>query len=124
MTFKAEDGKDVRPVIIHRAILGSVERFMAILIENTASLGAPQWPFWLSPRPVMIVPVAPTYIEYAEKVKQQLFDAGVDAEIDDSLRLKFQKKIAVGSIFDCRFLSSVLLTASPNFWIQLHPCCW
>jgi len=50
-----------RPVIVHRAILGSVERFMAILIEHLAG----KWPFWLSPRQVLICPVSQKFFEYA-----------------------------------------------------------
>ena len=53
-----------RPVIIHRAILGSVERMIAILTESFEG----KWPFWLSPRQIGIVPVASAHFEYAEKV--------------------------------------------------------
>eukprot|EP01128_Nolandella_sp_AFSM9_P011466 TRINITY_DN81_c1_g2_i1.p1 TRINITY_DN81_c1_g2~~TRINITY_DN81_c1_g2_i1.p1 ORF type:complete len:775 (-),score=294.22 TRINITY_DN81_c1_g2_i1:169-2466(-) len=97
LEYKGDDGEMHRPVIIHRAILGSVERFMAILIENNASLGAPTWPFWLSPRPVMIVPVAPKFVGYAEKVKEEFFQAGIDAEVNPTT-LKFQKKIALAQV--------------------------
>jgi threonyl-tRNA synthetase len=70
-----------RPVIIHRAILGSVERMIAILIEHTAG----KWPFWLSPRQVAIVPVSEKYNDYANEVKQKIHDAGfyVDSELSD-----------------------------------------
>lgn len=59
-----------RPVMIHRAILGSVERFMAILIENTSG----KWPFWLSPRQAMILPVGNSVkiLDHVERVKQIL----------------------------------------------------
>src|SRR5690554_5481313 len=61
---------------------------MAILIEHTAG----KWPFWLSPRQVIVVPVSSAQNEYAEKVRQQIHDAGfyVDAELSDK---KLQKKI-------------------------------
>uniref|UniRef100_A0A4W5KH20 threonine--tRNA ligase n=1 Tax=Hucho hucho TaxID=62062 RepID=A0A4W5KH20_9TELE len=62
LTFDGDD--KVRPVIIHRAILGSVERMIAILTENYAG----KWPLWLSPRQVMFVPVNPTCEEYAKRV--------------------------------------------------------
>jgi threonyl-tRNA synthetase len=62
---EAEPGKVYRPVIIHRAILGSVERMIAILTENYGG----KWPFWLSPRQVCVVPVAHAHFEYAKKVK-------------------------------------------------------
>jgi threonyl-tRNA synthetase len=85
-----KEGELTRPVIIHRAILGSVERMMAILLEHTAG----KWPFWLSPRQVVLIPVAndPAQIEYVEKVRQRLHSAGffVDSELSDK---KLDKKI-------------------------------
>uniref|UniRef100_A0A672ZE56 threonine--tRNA ligase n=1 Tax=Sphaeramia orbicularis TaxID=375764 RepID=A0A672ZE56_9TELE len=73
LTFVSHDGDDKkRPVIIHRAILGSVERMIAILTENYGG----KWPLWLSPRQVMVVPVGPTCDEYAHKVQQQFHLSG------------------------------------------------
>jgi threonyl-tRNA synthetase len=69
-----------RPVMIHRAILGSVERMIAILTESFAG----KWPFWLSPRQVTIVPIAPTYYPYAEEIRKSLHEAGIWAEADVS----------------------------------------
>ncbi|KAF9586255.1 threonyl-tRNA synthetase [Lunasporangiospora selenospora] len=69
-----------RPIIIHRAMLGSVERMMAILTENCAG----RWDFWLSPRQVQVIPVAAAIVPYAGKVQQRLFDAGFYADIDHS----------------------------------------
>jgi len=57
-----------RPVVVHRAILGSVERMMAILCEHTAG----KYPFWLSPRQVQVVPVANDNIAYATKICKTL----------------------------------------------------
>jgi len=71
-----------RPVMIHRAILGSVERFMAILIEHTGG----KWPLWLSPRQIMVVPVHAKYNDYAENVvKKKFHDAGfyIDTDLSD-----------------------------------------
>ena len=59
-----EGGEKKRPVIIHRAILGSVERMMAILCENYGG----KWPFWLSPRQSIVIPVASPFDKYAQKV--------------------------------------------------------
>ena len=67
-----------RPVIIHRAVLGSVERMMAVMIEHTGG----KWPFWLSPRQVCVVPIVPTFNEYAEQVQQKLYAAGYEAVAD------------------------------------------
>lgn len=69
-----------RPVIIHRAILGSVERFMAICIEH---LGG-KWPFWVSPRQAIVVPISDKSLEYCEKVYLYLHHAGYKVDIDRS----------------------------------------
>ncbi|CAM9771059.1 unnamed protein product [Sphacelaria rigidula] len=67
-----------RPVMVHRAMLGSLERMIAVLTEHYGG----KWPFWLSPRQAMVIPVAQKYIDYAVDVKNRLHDAGfyVDAE--------------------------------------------
>lgn len=77
------------PVIIHRAIFGSVERFIAIVTENFAG----KWPFWLSPRQITVVPVDPVFNEYAERVRQQLDSAGFIVELDLDEHTKMNKKI-------------------------------
>jgi threonyl-tRNA synthetase len=69
-----------RPVIIHRAILGSVERFMAILIEH---LGG-KWPFFLSPRQAKICPVSEKFSDYCESVYLYLHKMGYQVELDKS----------------------------------------
>lgn len=75
-----EKSEKKRPVIIHRAILGSVERMIAVLCESYGG----KWPFWLSPRQSIVIPVAPPFDDYARKVKDELFNAGFvcDADID------------------------------------------
>jgi len=80
LVYKNEAGTMEHPVIIHRAILGSVERMMAVLIEHNGG----KWPFWLSPRQVMVVPVAPEFIDYARQVRDRLWAAGYFADVDDS----------------------------------------
>ncbi len=79
LSYIGEDGKEHRPVVIHRAILGSSDRFMAFLIEETK--GA--FPVWLSPVQVKILPITDNHLEYAKKVEQKLLDIGVRAEVDD-----------------------------------------
>lgn len=69
-----------RPVVVHRAILGSIERMSAILIEHFAG----KWPFWLSPRQVMVIPVAAAFTEYSEWLVKQFTLHGFDAEVDSS----------------------------------------
>jgi len=71
-----EHGAPVRPVIIHRAVLGSVERMTAILAENYGG----RWPFWLSPRQAKIIAVHKAQNDYAESVRARIFDAGFEVE--------------------------------------------
>jgi len=77
--YAAEDGTRKRPVLIHRAILGSIERFMAILIEHTA--GA--FPIWLAPVQVVMLPISEKHHEYAARVAGHLRDEGIRVEVDD-----------------------------------------
>ena len=69
-----------RPVIIHRAILGSVERFSAVLVEH---LGG-KWPFWLSPRQVIVCPISEKAADYCESVYLYFHKLGYEADIDRS----------------------------------------
>jgi len=76
--YVAEDGQMRTPVLIHRAVTGSTERFMGVLIEHFA--GA--FPVWLAPVQVMLVPIADRHVEYAKKVQSQLQDLGFRVELD------------------------------------------
>src|SRR5437763_1945382 len=78
LEYIGEDGQAHRPVMLHRAVMGSTERFMAMLIEHYA--GA--FPVWLAPRQAEIIPIADRHIEYANKVLAVLKEAGVRAEVD------------------------------------------
>ena len=79
LTYVAPSGREARPVMIHRAILGSIERFMAILIEHTA--GA--FPLWLAPVQLKIMNVTDQQKDYAQKVYQDIKTAGWRVELDD-----------------------------------------
>ena len=79
LEYIGEDGKEHRPVVIHRAILGTLDRFMAFLIEETK--GA--FPTWLAPMQVKILPISDKYLEYANKVKEALLEKDVRVEVDD-----------------------------------------
>lgn len=79
LEFIGEDGKAHRPVVIHRAILGTLDRFMAFLIEETK--GA--FPTWLAPLQVKILPISDKHLEYANKVKEMLEEKNVRVEVDD-----------------------------------------
>ena len=78
LKYVAADGGEHQPVMIHRAMLGSVERFLAILIEQTA--GA--FPLWLAPVQAVVLPVSEKFVEYGEKVRAALAAAGVRVELD------------------------------------------
>ena len=80
LTYVDNQGNKVRPVMLHRVIFGSIERFIGILIEHFA--GA--FPTWLSPVQVNILPVAEVHNEYARSVKKELEDLGIRCELDDS----------------------------------------
>jgi threonyl-tRNA synthetase len=79
LTYVDADGSEKRPVVIHRAILGSIERFMGILVEHYA--GA--FPTWLAPEQVRIVPVSDTYNDYAGTVADHLRKVGLRAQVDE-----------------------------------------
>ena len=79
LKYVAPDGSFKRPVMIHRAIFGSFERFIGILIENFKG----QFPFWCSPYQVGIVPIMPAHNDYADEVLHVLRKAGIRAELDD-----------------------------------------
>ncbi len=80
LTYIGEDGEKHRPVMLHRVIFGSIERFIGILIEHFA--GA--FPTWLAPVQVKILPISEKHLEYAKKIYNELFAKGIRVEIDAS----------------------------------------
>jgi len=78
MTFIGEDGKERRPYMVHRALMGSLERFFGVLVEHYS--GA--FPVWLSPVQVMIIPIADRHLDYARKVEAELKADGLRVQID------------------------------------------
>ena len=79
LEYIGEDGKAHRPIVIHRAILGTFDRFIAFLIEETK--GA--FPTWLAPVQVKVLPISDSHKEYAEKVRMELEKKDVRVEVDD-----------------------------------------
>jgi threonyl-tRNA synthetase len=77
--YTGSDGEKHRPVMIHRAPFGSMERFIAILIENTAG----DFPLWLAPDQFIILPISEKYVDYAKKVSQLLENHDISGLIDD-----------------------------------------
>ena len=88
LTYIGEDNAKHRPVMIHRAPFGSMERFIAVLIEHCAG----KFPLWLAPTQATILPISDKFIEYAEEVKLLLKKADIRAEVDDRNE-KIGKKI-------------------------------
>lgn len=78
LEYQGADGEKHRPIMIHRVVFGSIERFIGILIEHFA--GA--FPTWLAPVQVKVLPISDKYADYAEKVRKQLDDAGIRVEVD------------------------------------------
>ena len=79
LKYIGADNAEHRPVVIHRAIFGSFERFIAVLIEHFA--GA--WPLWLAPVQAVVLPISDRHLEYASSVRDQLAASGLRVELDD-----------------------------------------
>ena len=87
-TGSKEEGKQfARPVMVHRAMLGSVERMFAVLCEHYGG----KWPLWLSPRQAMLIPVHADWSDYCQEVRNKLHDEMFFVDVDLS-KNTFQKK--------------------------------
>jgi len=80
LEYTDSDGSKKTPVMIHRAIAGSLERFLSVIIEHFAG----EFPFWLAPVQVKVLPIAAAHIAYAREVTKTLKDAVIRVEIDTS----------------------------------------
>jgi len=99
LTYRSADDSSAHPVIIHRAILGSLERFFAVFTEHFAG----KWPFWLSPRQVLVVPVAARHNHFASDIADLLNSHGVYSDTDNSDNT-LPKKIRSGEIAQYNFI--------------------
>jgi len=88
-----------RPVMVHRAMLGSVERMIAILTEHFGG----KWPFWLSPRQALVVPVGNAFLDYAHHVQQQVKAAGFYCDVDASTKT-LSKKVREGQLAQYNYI--------------------
>ncbi len=79
LNYIGEDGKEHRPYMVHRALLGSIERFFGILLEHFAG----EFPVWLAPVQTAVVPVSQNYIDYAKSVQKELIKSGIRTELDE-----------------------------------------
>jgi len=77
-TFVDKDGSKKTPVMLHRALFGSLERFIGILIENYAG----KLPFWLNPTQVVVLPISEGHNKYAKKIFEEIFKEGINCEVD------------------------------------------
>lgn len=101
LTYVSGDGDEKkRPVMIHRAILGSVERMTAILTENYGG----KWPFWLNPRQAIVIPVNPKFDEYAEKVQQELHSNNFRIDVNHDAGETLNKKIRNAQLAQYNFI--------------------
>jgi threonyl-tRNA synthetase len=88
LTYEGPNNQKLRPVMLHRVIYGSVERFMGILVENFER----KFPLWISPVQVIVLPIADRHNDYASFVSKKLKEAGLRVEVDDAA-LTMNKKI-------------------------------
>ncbi|MBA2692144.1 MAG: threonine--tRNA ligase [Rubrobacter sp.] len=86
--YIGEDGERRTPVLLHRAVTGTTERFMAVLVEHFGGV----FPVWLSPVQAVVIPISDKHVEYAEAVKKRLSESDLRVEVDDSVNT-MQKKI-------------------------------
>jgi len=100
LNYIDEKGEKVHPVMIHRAILGSCERMIAVLTESFGG----KWPFWLSPRQAMVVPVAPLYDDYCKEVKEMMRAKGFCVEADTDKGDTMNKKVRNAQIAQFNFI--------------------
>ena len=78
LKYIGEDGTDHKPYMVHRTLLGTMERFISVLIEHYAG----KLPFWIAPLQVMIIPVSEDFNNYAKKINEKIHDAGISCEAD------------------------------------------
>jgi threonyl-tRNA synthetase len=93
LTYMGADNQEHRPVMIHRALMGSFERFIGILIEHYGG----EFPLWLAPVQSRVLPIADRHIDYARRVAAQLVEEGIRAEVDDRTE-SIGKKIRDGEL--------------------------
>nr|NGX54434.1 Threonine--tRNA ligase 2 [Chlamydiota bacterium] len=99
LTYVAKDGTRQRPIMIHRVIYGSIERFLGILIEHFAG----KFPLWLSPRQIRLIPIADRHVDYAHAVAKKLQAHHFRCEIDDSHE-SVSKKIRAAQLMQVNYM--------------------
>ncbi len=115
LTYIGDDGKEHQPVMCHRALFGSIERFFGILIEHYA--GA--FPVWLAPVQAVVLPIADRHLDYANKVREKLAALGIRAEVDDS-KEKVNNKIRIAQVNKVPFMLVVGDREAENGTVSLR----
>lgn len=102
LEYDSANSERLRPIMIHRALFGSIERFYGILIEHFAA----RFPLWLSPRQVRIIAVADRHVEYANTIHKQLKKQGFQSEVDSSHE-SVSKKVRNAQINQCNYILTI-----------------
>lgn len=102
LVYMDSDGTEKRPIMIHRAIFGSMERFFGILVEHFSG----KFPLWLSPRQICIIPVADRHVEYAQKLRKELESAHFICDVDDSNE-SVSKKVRSAQLLQVNYMLTV-----------------
>lgn len=102
LKYVSMDGSYKRPVMIHRALFGSIERFMGILVEHFSG----KFPFWLSPYPITIIPVADRHLEYAQKVADVIQNSNLICDIDNT-KESVSKKIRNAQLKQSNYMLTI-----------------
>ena len=102
LEYTDKDGQQKRPIMIHRALYGSIERFFAILIEHFTG----RFPLWLSPRQMLIVPVADRHVDFANQIKETLREKGFVCDVDSSNE-SVSKKIRSGQVMQYNYMLTI-----------------
>lgn len=102
LVYMDSDGTEKRPIMIHRAIFGSMERFFGILVEHFSG----KFPLWLSPRQICIIPVADRHVDYANKLRKELETAHFICDVDDTNE-SVSKKVRSAQLFQFNYMLTV-----------------
>lgn len=102
LEYTASSGERLRPIMLHRALYGSVERFFGVLIEHFAG----KFPLWISPLPIVFIPVADRHLEYAHKLAAQIKAAGFPVSVDDTHE-SVSKKIRNAQVQQANYMLTI-----------------
>lgn len=102
LEYTDSDGMAKRPVMLHRAIFGSIERFFGILIEHFAG----KFPLWISPLPIRVIPIADRHNEYAHHLMKEIKKAGFICDVDDTHE-SMNKKIRNAQLLQINYMLTV-----------------